>query len=135
MAREVVPDVTRGGRVDVGLAQLQRKFIGHRTLVVVGALLAAVDDLPGLLVVVAGNRGIRPVVAVAGNFTTVVEIIQHAELQRQFVLVGRDVDSIHGQRRVAIADFHVFNFQVAEYLIVGAVLLENVDHMSNRVGV
>jgi hypothetical protein len=66
-------------------------------------------------------------VAVAGNFSAVVEVVEHSELQRQFVLVGSDVFAIHGQRFVAVADG-----KVAKNLIVGAIFFQNVDHVADR---
>src|SRR5882724_2877664 len=52
---EVIPYVTGGGGIHVGFAEFQRKFIGHRALVVINALVAAIANLPGFLVIVAGN--------------------------------------------------------------------------------
>ena len=104
MAGEVVPEKAGAGIVDIGLVVVEGKFIGDCALEVVGAFFAAVGDLPGFFVVVAGDGGSRPEMAVAGNFSAVVEIVEHAELQSQFVLVGRDVGAVHGQGRVAVAD-------------------------------
>ena len=66
--------------------------------------------------------------AVSRNFSAVIEVVEHAELQCEFVLVGSDVLAVHGQRRIAIADF-----QIAENLIVGAVFLEHVDDVLDRI--
>ena len=99
-------------------------FVGDRALEIVGALVAAIADRPGFLVVVAGGGGGGPDVAVSGDFSTVVEIVEHAELQGELVLVGRDVGAVHGERAVAVADF-----QVAEDLIVGAIFFDDVDHV------
>jgi hypothetical protein len=66
--------------------------------------------------------------AVSGNFPAIVEIVEHAELQREFVLVGRDVCAIHGERWIAVA-----HRQVAENLIVGAIFLEDVDHVADGI--
>ncbi len=60
--------------------------------------------------------------AVAGNFSAIVEIIKHAELQRELVLIGRDVGAVEGDGGIAVADF-----QVAENLIVSAVFFDDVD--------
>src|SRR6202034_895066 len=83
--RHVVPKKSSGGIIDIRLVVLQRRFVGHRSLKIVGPFLAAVDDLPRLLVVIAGDCRGRPKMAVAGNFSAVVKIIEHAELQRQLV--------------------------------------------------
>src|SRR5208337_1462853 len=102
--------------------------VAHGSLEVVTALLAAIVDRPGPLVVVGVDGGGGPDVPVAGNFATVVEVVKDAELPRQFVLVGRDVFAIHHQRGIAVglAD-------VAEELVVGAVFLDDVDDVLNGV--
>ena len=126
--RDVVPEKAGGRIVDIRLIVIERIFIGDRALEIVGALLAAIGDLPGFFVVVAGDGGGGPEMAVAGNFSAVVEIVEHAELQRELVLVGRDVGAVHGERGIAVADF-----QVAENLIVGAILLDHIDHVLDRI--
>ena len=103
MTGEIVPKIASAGSIDVGLALFERKFIGHGATVIVSVLLAAISDLPGLLVVVAGNGRVRPIVSVAGDFSAVVKIVQHPKLQSQLVQVGRHVSAVHGQRRIAIA--------------------------------
>ena len=60
VASDVVPKKTSGGIVNIGLVMIEGKFIGNRTLEVIGSLLAAVGDLPGLFVVIAGNGGGGP---------------------------------------------------------------------------
>src|ERR1700734_2800412 len=60
--------------------------------------------------------------AVAGNFSAVVEIVEHAELQGERVLVRSDVGAVHGKGWIAVA-----NFQIAENLVIGAVLFDYID--------
>src|SRR5579872_1954003 len=122
VAREIVPEESGAGIIHVGLITFKRIFVSDLSLKIVGALLAAIGDRTGLQVVVGDNRGSRQMVAVAGDFAAVVEVVENAKLQREFVLVGRDVFAVHGQRRIAIADL-----QVAENLIVGAVFLDDID--------
>ena len=128
MPRQVAPEISGGGVVDIGNADVHRDDVTHDTLEVVTALLAAIGDLPGLLGVVAGDGRSGPDVPVAGDLAAVVEVVENAELPRQLVLVGRDVFAIHHQRRIAVglAD-------VAEELIVGAVLLDDVDDVVNGI--
>ena len=95
IAREIVPEISRGRIVDVGLIVLERIFVRVLSLEIVGALLAAIGDLPGLLVVVGGDGGSGPEMAVAGNFSAIVEIVEDAELQGEFVLVGSDIGAVH----------------------------------------
>jgi len=79
VSRQIVPDETSPGGVDVGFPEFQREFVGDCAAVIVGVLFAAISDLPGLLVVIAGDGGVRPVMAVTRNFAAVVEVVQHAE--------------------------------------------------------
>src|SRR5712671_6983931 len=62
--------------------------------------------------------------AVAGNFSAVVKIVEHSELQRELVLVGRDLSTVEGKGRVAIT-----RLQIAKHLIVGAILFDHIDHV------
>src|SRR5579863_1929619 len=128
MPREVAPQISGRRLVHIRHAFLQRNVIARPTLIVVRALLAAVVDLPGLLGVVAGDGRSGPHVPVAGNFAAVVKVVDHAKLPRQLVLVGRDRLAVHRQRRVAVALANV-----AEDLVVGAVLFNDVDDVANGI--
>ena len=103
--------------------------VGKISLVVVSAFLAAVADLPGFFVVVGGDGCHRPLVAVAGDFSAVIEIIKDAELQSELVQVGSDVLAVHHQRGISVA-----GFDIAKDLIVGAIFLEDVDHVTDGIG-
>ena len=111
-----------------GWPSIERIFVGHRSLEVVSAFFAAVADLPGFLVVVGGDRSHRPLMAVAGNFSAVVKVVQYTELQGELVLVGSDVGSVHHQRWIAVADF-----EVPENLVISAVFFKDVDYVANGV--
>src|SRR5581483_4419004 len=104
MTGEIVPDEAGAGSIDVGFAQFERNLIGDGSPVIVSMLFPAISDLPGLLVVVAGDGGIRPIMAIAGHLAAVVEVVEHAKFECEFVLVGSDVGTIHGERSIAIAD-------------------------------
>jgi len=67
-------------------------------------------------------------VAVTGDVAAVIEIIENAELASKLVLVRSDVLAIHGERRIAVTDS-----QIAEHLIVGAILLDDVDDVADFV--
>src|SRR5579872_4715212 len=94
VAREIVPEKSSRGIVHVGQVVLQRVFVSILSLKIVGALLAAVGNRPDLFVVVGGDGGGRPEVAVAGNLSAIVKIVEHTELQRELVLVRRDVFAV-----------------------------------------
>src|SRR5450755_2562266 len=66
--------------------------------------------------------------AVSGDVPAVIKVVEHSELQGEFVLVGRNLSAVHGQRRIAVA-----GWQIAEDLVVGAIFSENVDDMPNRI--
>src|SRR5271157_3921232 len=125
---QVPPEIAGRRIIYVGNAEVHRDNVTHGPLEVVTALLAAIDDLPGFLVVVAGDGRGGPYVSVAGNFTAVVEVVENAKLPRQLMLVGRDVLAVHHQRRIAVRLANV-----AEDLIVSTVLLDHVDHVTNGI--
>ena len=65
-----------------------------------------------------------PVGAVAAGG---IEVVEQHELLGQPVLVRRHVFAEHHQRRIAVALLHV-----AQHLIVGAVLLDDEDHVLDQ---
>src|SRR5207302_7275728 len=75
IARQVVPKKPGGRIVHVWLVAVQRKFLRNLALEVVGPFFSPIGDLPSFFVVVGGDRGGRPHVPVAGNFSAVVEVI------------------------------------------------------------
>ena len=125
--RHVGPEISSAGLVYVGDSLLDRILVSHRALEVVATLAATIRDLPRALGVVAGDGGSRPDVSVARNLAAVVEVVEQPELPRQLMLVRRDVLTIHRQRRIAVA--HAY---VTKELIVGAILLDDVNHMVNQ---
>src|SRR5579862_15122 len=66
--------------------------------------------------------------AVTRNFSTVVKIVEHAELQSQLVLIRSDIGAVERERGVAVP-----RLQVAENLIVGAIFFNYVDDMLNGI--
>src|SRR5579862_2230872 len=129
VARNVVPDKAGGGIVNIGLVLVKRVLIGNRSAEIIRTFLAAISDLPRVLVIVAGNGGHRPIVSIARNLATVVEIVQDAELQCYLVQIWSDVGTVHGKRGIAIA-----NLQVTEHLVVSTISFENVDCVADRIG-
>ena len=65
--------------------------------------------------------------AVLGNLAVAVEVVQKHELLRQCVLIRRHLAPEEHQFRVAIA-----LWEVAENLVVSAVLFENVNYVLDR---
>ena len=75
-------------------------------------------------------RGIcphRPLVAVGADLTLDVKVVEEHELSGQSVVVRRD-----GLGEQADVGFAVAFFHVAEYLVVGAVFLDDVDDILDR---
>src|SRR5580692_12163198 len=70
----VVPYVSRAWLIHIRLIFVERDFVGHTALKIVGALSASVADLPGLLVVIAGDGRSRPIMPITRNFSAVVEV-------------------------------------------------------------
>ena len=103
---------------------VEHVFIGYRSLVIVGPFLAAICDLPGLLIVVTGDGSTRPNVSISRNFSAVIEVIEHTELPGQLVFIGSDLFAIDGQRGIAVADA-----QITEDLIVSAILFKHIDYV------
>ena len=92
-------------------------------------LTAAIGNLPGALEIVGSDGAIGPYVAVTGDFARVVEVVKHAKLQRELVLVRSNVGAVHCQAFVAIANGLAVLLEISEDLIVGAVFLDDVDDM------
>ena len=65
---------------------------------------------------------------IARNVAAIVKVIEYAKLFRERVLVWSDICSIHRDRGVAIS-----NAKIAEDLIVRAVFLDDVNHVTNLV--
>ena len=112
-----VPDVATGGsRGDKGA------FAG------IGKLLAvAVAERPLLLDKVGSKGPHAPLMAVGADLTLHIEVVEQDKLAGQGVVIGGDLLRKQTERRVAAALRHV-----AEDLVVGAILLDDVDHMRDR---
>ena len=96
----------------------------------VGELLppvVAVGEGPVPLDEVGGVGPHAPFVAVGADLALDVEVVEEDELPRQGMVVRRDALGKEAERRVAVPLRHV-----AEDLVVGAVLLDHVDHVLDR---
>ena len=69
----------------------------------------------------------RPGLAILRHFAAAVEVVEQDELLGQRVLVRRDVAAEQRQARIAVA-----LLQIAEHLIVGAVLFHDEEHVLDR---
>ncbi len=94
------------------------------------AAIAAIAERPDPLDEVAGIGPHRPFVAVGADLALDVEVVEQHELADQGVVVGRDGLGEQADARLAVAFGHV-----AEDLVVGAVLLDDVDDVLDRRGV
>ena len=86
------------------------------------------SPVAGDVIGVVGHR--RPGMAVGRDVAVAVEVVEQHELLGQLVMVGRHLAAEHDQRRIAVAAR-----QVAEDLIVGAILLDDVDDVLDRRGI
>ena len=113
-----VPKIARRGLREVGV------------VIVVDAFAVRVGEVPiaGHVVGVVGHR--RPGMAVARDLPVAVEVVQQHILAGQLVMVGRHLFTKHHQAGVAIPFL-----DVAKHLVVGAVLLDDVNHVADRAGV
>ena len=112
-----VPEVARR-RPGHGESPLRR--IGH-------AAVAPVRQRPGALDEIGGVGTHRPFVSIGADFAVHVEIVQEHELARQRVVIGRHALGEKAKLRLAVALGNV-----AENLVVGAVLLDDVDDVLDR---
>ena len=67
--------------------------------------------------------------AVGAEHAAAIEVVEQHELVDQLVMVGRHLLAEDAQIGVAVAPLHV-----AEHLVVGAVLLDDVQHVLDRRG-
>ena len=65
--------------------------------------------------------------AVGAHVAIHVKVVEQDELARQRVLIGRDLLAEKHQVGRAIAFFHV-----PQHLVVGPVLLDDIDHVADR---
>src|ERR1700733_13174430 len=79
---------------------------------------------PGLLREVGGVSGVTPLMSVLRDFTVAIQVVERHEVPRERVSVGSHVLAEQGESRIAIADS-----QIAENLVIGAVLTDDIDHV------
>ena len=122
MFGEIVPEKTSSRVVH------ERQALIESVAVILRTLTAPINNGPNLLYVVGSGGSIGPQMSIGRDVPAVVEVVQHPELQGQFVLVGGNLSSIHRQGGIAIA-----RSQIAEDLVVGAIFFQNVDYMPDRI--
>ena len=123
--------IQRVDRVDrVALGRRRQRVVDRpdRPLAVVRRAAAGVVDRRGLVVDVRAARGRAPLPAVLADLARAAEVVQVHEPLRQRVEVGRDRLRELGDARVAVAAL-----DVAEDLVVRAVLFHDVDHVVDAV--
>src|SRR5581483_4267804 len=96
IARQVVPEKSGARIVNVRHVVVERKFVRDLPLKVIGTLFTAIGNRPHFLVVVGGDGSGGPDVAVAGDFPTIIKIVEHAKLQGEFVFIRSDVFAVKG---------------------------------------
>ena len=85
---------------------------------------------PRPLLEVGDDRPVAPVVAVDAHLAVAIEVVQQHVVAGQLVVVGRDVLAVHDECRIAVARRAALGIlEIAEHLVVGAVLLDDVEHV------
>ena len=99
-------------------------------------LACGVAQRPGALIKVRGHRRITPAVTVHAHLAIAVQVVEQDVVTRDGVLVRRDVLAINRDLGIAIADgLAVRILHVAQHLVIGAVLFDDVEHMLDRAGI
>ena len=120
-------DADREALADCGIPQIaDRRIVGVPRFVMLRPLQAIIIRRR-LLQKVGHVRGRRPWVTVIADFRIHEESVEDAEALRERVMVGRD-----GSREVREGRVAIGSRQVTEHLIVGPVLLDDVDHVLER---
>ena len=114
-----IPDVAVRGHVHFLVAE---KFSVPR-----------VGENPSALIEVGRDRRVAPTVPVHAHFAVAVEIVEQDKIARELVMVGRDFFTVEREVRVAVAEGPSLRIsQIAEHLVVGAVLLDDVEDVPDR---
>src|ERR1700748_8606 len=74
--------------------------------------------------IIVRHGGIRPLVSFSRRFTRRIIIIKQYKVFSQLVLIRRNAVAINAKLLIAIALWHI-----AQYLVVGAVFFNDIDHM------
>ena len=117
------------------------------TFPVVGAATVGILPAESFVDVVGGERGGGPVVSVRAGFGIDEEAVKQTETLRERTVVGRhglpravrplrgNATAENGQGGLAIGGVPIAgSFHIAEHLIIGTILLDDVDHVLDRTG-
>src|SRR2546426_610311 len=128
-----VTPITHTGRPrpvpQIPLSRTRHEEIAFAGIRIFAVLVVAVAHGPGLLDEIGGIGAHGPLVAVGADFTLDVKVVEQHKVARQLVVVGGDALVEQAKARVAVA----FG-QVAEDLVVGAVLFDDVNAILDRTG-
>ena len=91
MLGKIVPEKAGSGIVHQGKVLIETVARVLRTLT------TAINNRPDFFDVVGRCGSIGPKMTVGGNVSTVIKVVEHSELQREFVLVRRNLGAVHGQ--------------------------------------
>ena len=119
VAAAEVPEESGGGGVHVIVA-------GHDAVL-------GIRSHPSALLVVGGDGGVAPTMAVHADLAVAEQIVEQHIFPGEAMLVGGDLLPVDGEVRVAVAGpLPRGVFEVAEHLVVGAILLDDVEHVFDR---
>src|SRR5206468_10696739 len=110
--KHLIPDETRAG-------------IGHGIIAVVR--ITPAKSAEALLEVIGDIRLRTPLMAVRAEHTAAVEVVQQYKLLGESMVVGGDITAEMHEGRIPVS-----LRQISEDLVVGAVLLDDVEHVLEK---
>ena len=118
-----IPEVARGGAGEIPV------------VVVVDTDALGIGEMPvaGDVVGVIGHRA--PGMAVATHLTVAVGVVEKRELLGDLVVIRSDIPGKHAQRGITVSLGRLAGGQIAEHLVVRAILLDHIDHVADRGGI
>ena len=123
-------------RAPAGIPEVARRGVGEIPLVVVidtDALGIGEMPVAGDVVGVIGHRA--PGMTVTTHLAVAVGVVEKDELLGDLVVIRSHVPRKHAQRGIAFPLGRLAGGQIAEHLIVGAILLDHIDHVADRGGI
>ena len=118
-----------GAVPQIAFRRLRHFEIAFAGIGIFAAPIMAVAERPEFFDKIRGIRAHAPFMAVGAHLALDIKIVEQHEFARELVVVGRDFFTEQTQARIAVA-----LRQIAQDLVVGAVLLDDVDAILDRAG-
>ena len=114
----------------IAFRRLRHSEIALAGIGIFGVPIMAVAERPEFFHEIGGIRAHASFMSVGAHLALDIKIVEHHKLARELVVVGRDFFAEQTQARIAVALRHV-----AKDLVIGAVLLDDVNAMLDRAGI